>query len=61
MEDDPLSADDRRLFNELEDVITEELQVQVSIGRLEGEDGVRTTAGLIADVVWSSFELRPRP
>jgi hypothetical protein len=60
MEDDPLSPEERRLFNELEDVIYEELSVQVGIGRLDNPDGERQTAGLIADVVWSVFELRER-
>ena len=60
MEDDPLSPTDRRIWNELEEVIREELTVQVAIGRLANPDGERQTAGLIAEVVWRNFEVRPR-
>lgn len=60
MEQDPLSRDERRLFDELEDVIAEELEAQISVGRLNREDGARVTAGLIVDVVSSAFELRSR-
>ena len=64
MEDDPLSPEERRLFEELVADIDEELFVQVTIGRLDDpeglREGVRATAGLIADVVWRGFEVRAR-
>jgi hypothetical protein len=64
MENDPLSADERRLFDELAADIEEELFVQVTIGRLEDPAGVREgvsrTARLIADVVWQRFEVKAR-
>jgi hypothetical protein len=64
MENDPLSADERRLFDELAADIEEELFVQVTIGRLQDPAGVREgvsqTAGLIADVVWQKFEVKAR-
>ena len=61
MESDPLSPEERRVFNELEEVIREELQVQIAIGRLESPNGERSTAVLIADVVWRGSEVRKRP
>ena len=64
MEDDPLSPDERRLFDELVADIDEELFVQITIGRLDDpaglREGVRVTAGLIADVVWHGFDVRAR-
>ena len=64
MDDDPRSPDERRLFEELVADIDEELFVQITIGRLDDpgglREGVRVTAGLIADVVWSGFDVRPR-
>jgi hypothetical protein len=61
VEDDPLSPDERRLWDELAEVIREELNVQVAIGRLDNPNGVSDTAALIADVVWRVFDLRLRP
>jgi hypothetical protein len=44
--------------------IDEEVFVQVAIGRLDHPaglcEGVKATAGLIADVVWRGFEVRAR-
>jgi hypothetical protein len=61
MEADPLSPDERRVFDELANVIREELQVCVVIGRFDHPDGVQVTADLLADAVWGGFELRRRP
>jgi hypothetical protein len=64
VEDDPLTPDERRLFEELAADIDEELSAQIAVGRLNHPDdlreGVRVTARLIADVVWSGFEVRAR-
>jgi hypothetical protein len=60
MEDDPLSPEDRRLFDELADVIYEQLFAQIAVKRLENPDGTRRTADLIADAVWHVFEVRER-
>jgi hypothetical protein len=60
METDPFSPEDRRLFEALVDVIHEELHVCFASGRFDQPDGVEVTSGLIADVVWHGFEVRPR-
>jgi len=57
---DPLAPDDRRTFHELAETIEEELSAQIAVHRLDSEDGERVTAALIADVVWTNFEVRPR-
>ena len=61
MEQDPLSPEDRALFNELLGVIHEELNVCFTMGRFDEPNGVEVTADLIADVVWCVFEARTRP
>ena len=61
MEADPLSPEERPLFDELVEVIREELQVCFAIGRFDQPNGVSVTSTLIADVVWRSFELQKRP
>jgi hypothetical protein len=55
----------RRLIDELTDVIEDELTAQVAIGRLgkidpTGEQ-VRTTAGLLADIILIVFKIEKRP
>jgi hypothetical protein len=60
VEQDPFSPEERRLFDLLAEIVDEELRVQIMMGRLEREDGERRTAVLIADSVWTAFELRER-
>ena len=49
------------LFTGLVETIAEELRVQIAIGRLGADDGVRRTAALIADALIQSFEIEQRP
>ena len=56
-----MDDDERKVLDDLADVIHEELAVQAAIGRLSSPDDARTTADLIADVVWRGFDVRPRP
>ena len=60
MEADPLSPEDRRNFDRLVEVIEDELRVQISMRRLDSQDGEKVIADLIADVIWDVFEVRPR-
>lgn len=60
MEADPLSPEDRRNFDRLVEVIEDELRVQISMRRLDSQDGEKVNADLIADVIWDVFEVRPR-
>jgi hypothetical protein len=55
------SPDERRVFDELADVIHEELRVQLMMRRLERPDSERVIADLIADEVRDCFEVRRRP
>jgi hypothetical protein len=61
MERGPLSPDERRVFDELADVIHEELRVELMMRRLERPDSERVIADLIADEVRDCFEVRRRP
>jgi hypothetical protein len=56
----PLSPEQARTWDELRDVILEELTAQIAIGRLENPDGKRATANLITDMIWRRFEVRER-
>jgi hypothetical protein len=58
---DPLSPEDRRVWNEFAALIEDERTAQIAIGRLEGVDGKRATARLLADTIWRSYEVRPKP
>jgi hypothetical protein len=60
VEADPLSPEDRRNFDRLVEVIEDELRVQISMRRLDSQDGEKVNADLIADVIWDVFEVRPR-
>jgi hypothetical protein len=60
VEADPLSPEDRRNFDRLVEVIEDELRVQISMRRLDSQDGEKVIADLIADVIWDVFEVRPR-
>jgi hypothetical protein len=59
-----VSEDERRFFDELTEVIFDELQVQIWTRRLgeidPPESGIRTTAELIADEVMGVFHLEKR-
>jgi hypothetical protein len=61
MEEDPLSPEDRRVWNDFAALIEDELTAQIAIGRLEAVDGKRSTARIIADTIWRSYEVRPKP
>jgi hypothetical protein len=60
VEQDPFSPEERSLFDLLAEIVHEELRVQIMMGRLERDDGERRTAVLIADAVWTAFELKER-
>lgn len=60
MENEPMTPDERRTFEELVAVVQEELAAQIAIRRLEGADGEHRTATTVADAVWNNFELHPR-
>ena len=60
METDPLSPEERRRFDDLVEVIREELAAQIAIGRLQNPYGGEQTAGLIADVIWRAFEVHEK-
>jgi hypothetical protein len=60
MEEDPLSAEDRRAWNDFAALIEDELTAQIAMGRLERSDGKRSAARIIADTIWRSYEMRPK-
>jgi hypothetical protein len=60
MEEDPLSAEDRRVWNDFAALIEDELTAQIAMGRLERGDGKRSAARIIADTIWRSYEVRPK-
>ena len=61
MEADPLSAEERLLFNEVTGVIAEELFARIGVeDRLETAEDAERVAGLIADGLWYRFEISER-
>jgi tellurite resistance protein len=61
MEADPLSPEERHLFNEVTGVIPEELFARITVkDRLETAEDAERVAVLIADGVWYRFEISER-
>jgi hypothetical protein len=60
MEQDPLTPDERRTWNEARDRIAHELGTQVAIGRLDRADGAHVIAGIRLDDLWRHYTIRPR-
>ena len=61
MEQDPLTPDEREVWDEAARVLGDELAVQVTIGRTTTQDGIQATARILLDELWSRYELRRRP
>ena len=60
METDPLSPEDRRLWNEVAEVLSEELTAQAAIGRTTTPEGIDATVRILLDKLWRKYELGRR-
>jgi hypothetical protein len=61
MESDPLTPEERELWNEVAQVLGKELTAQVAIGRTATQEGIDATARILLNELWLQYELRRRP
>ena len=61
MRREEFTPEDKRLFEELVEVVAEELFARISVrDRLETAEDAKKVGALIADGVWTRFEVRER-
>jgi hypothetical protein len=60
VESDPLTPEERELWNEVAQVLGKELTAQVAIGRTATQEGIDATARILLNELWLQYELRRR-
>jgi len=61
MEKDPLTPEERELWNEVAELLGDELTAQVAIGRTATPDGIQATARILLNELWLRYEVCRRP
>ena len=61
MSSEPLTPEDRELWNEVAEVLGDELTAQVAIGRTATPEGTSDTARILLNELWLRYELTRRP